>query len=689
LNGIDRFLPAIVLDARVMSPAAKGGNAAGVQADTDAAAAFGGHLEDLSRQEGKASDSAALAGHPNRTIPAFVQQSFLLATKTVEAAGQGPSGLGTIMPDRRATIASQRASGKTPEATNAAARSAADSDRTPATATGSMIAGPSQSARKDTLARGMLAPVGDVSIADDKSPPPGQRPASNIIRDAHNRAVAGNVEVVMPSPLAPGYPLLSAFPATGQAKGDASNGPAASQDSSLAGAASVLGALGEKGSLEAPPAIPHDSHAAWTPPLAPISTSQDKPVTPYIAEPYASLTADPLGGQSPDFAAASPARISIVDQQTHFAPVKGLSPAQQLANPSAGFVPVWGARDTRGLASSGIVVSVTGESTIASAVKQASAEPRASHTADPNGGSGPEAAASAPVKIARAGQQSSSAPAKGISPAQQLANLRAGFVPVRGARDTRGLASPRLATLVTGESTLDSAATQEIAEPQTSPTADPNGGHGLKAAASAPVKIARAVQQSFLAPPNGLLPAEQIGEWVTAGISSNMLAAGAATVQAVPAAGASGAAGSLHSISRVQTMQVQLDPESLGKVTVSMRIAGSRLDLRVETERPETMQLIGDEKDLLAGKLQAAGYSLETLIIQPVAPPSPHQQMGVNTPSNGPDQSAGQSTGQANGGPSTHDHSSTHDDRQRSRPVLADETQDGAGVRLAGGDLYL
>ena len=595
MNGIDRFLPSIVLDARVMSTGAKPGDATGTQADSGTASAFGSHLDDLSRQEDTASNSPTLAGSLNHAVPAFVQQSFLRVTGTAEAAGQGTSEPETTVLDTASTIASPQASGKTPDIAIFAARSATGSGRPLATATRSMIADASQGARKVTLAGGTPTLGGFTTIADTESSPMGHHPASNAIREAHAGAVSDNAETVMISPLAVGFPLLSTITAASQVKGGGSDGAGASRDAAIAGTASVSGAIGEMLSLGQPPTIAHVSGSAGKLPLAPSLASRGKPVTQAIAGPYASLTADPNGGQGSDFAALAPVSVSIVDQQTHFAPPKEFSPVQQLAHPRGGFAPVPVAGDARGLASSGGNAPVVGESTLDNTVTQDSFDRHASHTTDPNSGQGPDSAALAPVKVSIVHQQSS------------------------------------------------------------------------------------------LAPANGLSPAQQIGELITAGVSSNTQDASAATVQSSPAPDSSGMAGLLHSMSRVQTMQVQLDPESLGKVTVSMRIAGLRLDLRVETERPETTQLIGKERDLLAGKLQAACYSLETLVIRPAEQQASHQQIGVNAPSNGQDQS----TGQANEGPSAHDRASTHDDRQRSRPVLADEPQDGAGVRLTGGDLYV
>lgn len=133
---------------------------------------------------------------------------------------------------------------------------------------------------------------------------------------------------------------------------------------------------------------------------------------------------------------------------------------------------------------------------------------------------------------------------------------------------------------------------------------------------------------------------------------------------------------------KVQILQVQLEPESLGKVTVRMRLSGPRLDLRVEAERSETMHLIGKEKDVLTGKLEAAGYILEGVVIQPVEPKAQHQPLGLTVPAK--DSFAGQ----ANGG-SSHDRSPAPHDQSRSRPARPDESPDGYGARPTGGELYL
>jgi Flagellar hook-length control protein FliK len=60
-----------------------------------------------------------------------------------------------------------------------------------------------------------------------------------------------------------------------------------------------------------------------------------------------------------------------------------------------------------------------------------------------------------------------------------------------------------------------------------------------------------------------------------------------------------------------QILHLQLEPEKLGKVIVKMRLSGSKLELQVDAERPETMRLIGDDKTLLSDRLQSAGYAID------------------------------------------------------------------------------
>jgi hypothetical protein len=131
-------------------------------------------------------------------------------------------------------------------------------------------------------------------------------------------------------------------------------------------------------------------------------------------------------------------------------------------------------------------------------------------------------------------------------------------------------------------------------------------------------------------------------------------------------------------------LRLQLDPQHLGGVTVTMRLAGTRLELRVEAEQPETARLIGKDKSLIVAKLQSAGYELDTLVIQQlnthVSPP----KLGVQAMPN----VHARENDQASGGPSNHDRSPNHG-RDRFRPAPAGNEQDGPGIGGPGGELFI
>jgi hypothetical protein len=82
--GIDGSLgtPSSLLDARALSKGAKPADPAGSPMDRGLPGDFDGHLDKLS-------DAGVLASLADRTAPASVQQSLLLAAKTAEANRAG------------------------------------------------------------------------------------------------------------------------------------------------------------------------------------------------------------------------------------------------------------------------------------------------------------------------------------------------------------------------------------------------------------------------------------------------------------------------------------------------------------------------------------------------------------------------------------------------------------------------
>jgi len=212
----------------------------------------------------------------------------------------------------------------------------------------------------------------------------------------------------------------------------------------------------------------------------------------------------------------------------------------------------------------------------------------------------------------------------------------------------------------------------------------PKGGHELSpSAAPAPASGLPVTHSAALTAFSGFPPAQQIGEYIArgAGVSNaNGNAVQPSSVLSPPVL-----VSSQPPMPRVQIMQLQLDPANLGKVSISIRLSGMHLDLHVVAERPETVQLVRNDKDGLADKLQAAGYSLESLSVQGPDIQAPQQQPGTDGLLHSQSQAT---TGQANGGPLAHDRPSTQDNRQRSRLLLADDHQDGGELRPTG-DLYI
>lgn len=61
----------------------------------------------------------------------------------------------------------------------------------------------------------------------------------------------------------------------------------------------------------------------------------------------------------------------------------------------------------------------------------------------------------------------------------------------------------------------------------------------------------------------------------------------------------------------VKILTVQLDPPSLGTVTVRVRLTGDAVDVQVSAERYETTQMLRHERDALIERMHSAGYNFE------------------------------------------------------------------------------
>ena len=239
MNGIDGFLgkSSLVLDARVMSTGAKSGDAEGMHEDPGEAAAFGSHLADLSQHGGAAGDSAALGSLPDRTMPAIVQQNFLVTTGAAEMALQ--------------TATEPKAGLQAPRSTT--------------TSSQAVSSGVGLVSRKDTFIESVWMRGWETSFADGGSSPIGERPVIEASQDAKPQSHPGTGGAFTMFPLAPDF---SAVMAAGEAMLDRSNEMTASSGATIAGAATISDVIQIMPSV-AQPAVPQASRVVVRPPRKP------------------------------------------------------------------------------------------------------------------------------------------------------------------------------------------------------------------------------------------------------------------------------------------------------------------------------------------------------------------------------------------------------------------------------------
>jgi hypothetical protein len=217
-----------------------------------------------------------------------------------------------------------------------------------------------------------------------------------------------------------------------------------------------------------------------------------------------------------------------------------------------------------------------------------------------------------------------------------------------------------------------------------------DSGSDAPAAASIPaasIKVSVLGQATHLPPVAGPSPTQQIADRITAEVSSASNASSET---------AAGAAGSQAATSSVKILNLQLEPENLGRVTVQLRLTGTGLELQVQAASAETMRMIADDKDLLVGKLRASGYSVDALVVKAgeleVAP----GQNGLGAGGDSTNQTSSQANPQTtslgaslDGEPSGNDRSSTQGDRAQPQAPTLEQAQDVRAGRGAGGDLYI
>jgi hypothetical protein len=198
-------------------------------------------------------------------------------------------------------------------------------------------------------------------------------------------------------------------------------------------------------------------------------------------------------------------------------------------------------------------------------------------------------------------------------------------------------------------------------------------------------------QQTHLPPAPTISPSLQIANWIALATGHADIVGGepAAIAQSPGLLGESGVVGARGPASALKILNLQLQPDSLGVVTIRLRLTGTRIDVQLEAERPETIRLIGDDKHLLVEKLRACGYSMESLVVKAAEQSAASTPGGLGGAQAGSDPSATQANAQAtsqagmrDGEANANDRSPTPRDREPSRPRAAENVSDSLGGGL-------
>ncbi|WP_395698017.1 flagellar hook-length control protein FliK [Methylocella sp.] len=158
----------------------------------------------------------------------------------------------------------------------------------------------------------------------------------------------------------------------------------------------------------------------------------------------------------------------------------------------------------------------------------------------------------------------------------------------------------------------------------------------------------------------------------------------AAAEQAAPASPAQQRPGA-YGVAR--SLDLQLEPEALGRITIRLRLSAGRLDVEIEAAQADAAKLIHDDGAQLARKLRGSGYVVDHLVVKTLEGAAPALQAGTASTHAQDSRHAdfAQTGGEAPGG----DASAGERRRRPSGEEQAGAAQRRGGDGAAGGDLYL
>lgn len=179
-------------------------------------------------------------------------------------------------------------------------------------------------------------------------------------------------------------------------------------------------------------------------------------------------------------------------------------------------------------------------------------------------------------------------------------------VPIRVGGDASALSemtSSGKATPVPGMPTSVDDITFLSAMPQTGVDPTPAEATGIELRP----KVSVVQQETHFEPVLRLSPTQQIVDAVKTEI---------AAARPAPATDIDGASQTREAGGPLKVLSIRLEPQSLGAVTVTMRLTGGSLNVHIVASSHETVQMLQQDRDQLSQLLRTSGYSADVASIQ-------------------------------------------------------------------------
>jgi flagellar hook-length control protein FliK len=171
-----------------------------------------------------------------------------------------------------------------------------------------------------------------------------------------------------------------------------------------------------------------------------------------------------------------------------------------------------------------------------------------------------------------------------------------------------------------------------VARPVSSTAADssqPDGDPALSNAASsssttvAPTsadapKLAVVAQSTHFAPVAALSPSQQLATAVVSAIGEAPAAAPGPDETASGVASAATPVETSIPIPTLRTLDVQLEPEGLGRISISLRLSGANLSLELDASDSAAGDVIDRDKGTLVAALEGSGYAVGSITVHAV-----------------------------------------------------------------------